>query len=174
MNSLKTSLLVLSPLSSPSTTIHTSLSFLNFCKNLLTHLLIAALALQSCTTQHAFILWCWRRLLRVSWTARISNQSVLKGNKSPTFTGRTYAETEAPILWPPDVKSWLVGKDPDDRKDWGKEEKRATEDKVVGWHHWLNGEEFKQTLRDSDGQGSLGCCSSWGCRVRHDLATKQQ
>ena len=66
----------MSPLPSPLTTIHTSLSFLNFCKNLLTHLIVA-LALQSCTTQHAFILWCWRRLLRVPWTAR-SNQSILK------------------------------------------------------------------------------------------------
>ena len=72
--------------------------------------------------------------------------------------------TDAPILWPPHAKSWLIGKDPDAGKDWGQEEKWATEDEMVGWHHWLNGYEFEQTLRNSEGQGSLVCCSPWGCK----------
>ena len=69
------------------------------------------------------------------------------------------------IFWPPDVKSWLSGKDPDTGKDWGKE-KRATEDEMIGWHHWLKGHEFEQTLGGSVGQGSLVCCSSWGLKSR--------
>ena len=67
---------------------------------------------------------------------------------------------EAPVLWPPDVKSRLTGKDPDARKDWGPEEKGSTEVEMVGWHPWLNGHEFEQTLGDSEGQGSLACYSS--------------
>ena len=73
------------------------------------------------------------------------------------FTGRT--DAEAPILWPPDEKSQLSGKDPDAGKDWRQEEKRMTEDEMVGWHHRLKGYEFEQTLRDGEGQGSLVCCS---------------
>ena len=84
-----------------------------------------------------------------------------KGSQSWIFIGRTEAEAEALILWPPDVKCWLTGKDPDAGKDWGQEEKGAGEDEMVGWHHWFNGQEFEQTLRDSEGQGSL---MSWGCR----------
>ena len=72
------------------------------------------------------------------------------------------AEAEAPILWPPDVKSWLVGKDLDTGKDWGQEEKRATEDEMVGWHHWLDAHEFEQTPGDSEEQGRPGCYSPWG------------
>ena len=75
----------------------------------------------------------------------------------------TDTKDEAPILWPPDVKSWLAGKDPDAGKDWG-QEKGATENEMVGWHHWTNGYEFEQTSGDSDGQGSLACCSPWGCK----------
>ena len=67
-----------------------------------------------------------------------------------------------PILWPPDVKSQLTGKDPDARKDWGQEEKGMTQDEMVGWHHQLNGHKSEQTPGDSEGQGSLVCCSSWG------------
>ena len=85
-----------------------------------------------------------------------------KGNQSWIFIGRTEAEAEAPILWPPDAKSQLTGKDPDVRKDWGREEKGVTEDEMVGWHHRLSGHEFEQTLGDSEGQGSLVCCSPWG------------
>ena len=74
----------------------------------------------------AFELWCWRRLLRVPWTARRSNQSILKGDQSWVFTGRTDVEAEAPVLWPPDAKSWLIRKDPDSGKDWRLEEKGVT------------------------------------------------
>ena len=77
-----------------------------------------------------------------------------------SFIGRT--DAEAPILWPPDGKSQLVGKDPDAGKDRGQEEKGVTEDEMVSWHHGLNGLEFKQALGDSEGQGSMACCSSWG------------
>ena len=82
-----------------------------------------------------------------------------KGNWSWIFTGRT--DAEAPILCPPDVKSQLIGKDPDAGKDWGQEEKGTTENETVGWHHWLSGHEFEQTLGDSEGQGSLAHCSHW-------------
>ena len=87
-----------------------------------------------------------------------------KGNQSWIFIGRTDAEVEAPVLWPPDVKSWLIRKDPDAGKDWRWEEKGMTEDKMVWWHHLLNGPEFKQALGDGEGQGSLECCSPWGCK----------
>ena len=83
-----------------------------------------------------------------------------KGNQSWIFIGWTDAET--PILWPPDVKNWLIWKDPDAGKDWGQEEKGMTEDEMVGWHHWLNGDEFEWTPGIGDGQGGLVCCSSWG------------
>ena len=80
-----------------------------------------------------------------------------KGNQLWILIGRT--DAEAPILWPPDANCWLTGKNPDAGKDWGQGEKWATEDEMVGWHHWLNGHEFEQTLRDSEGQGRLACCS---------------
>ena len=83
-----------------------------------------------------------------------------KGNQSWLFNGRI--DAEAPILWPPDVKNWLIGKDPDAGKDWRQEEKGMTEDEMVGWHHWLNGHEFEQALGVGDGQGSLACYSPWG------------
>ena len=95
-----------------------------------------------------------------------------RGNQSWIFIGRT--DAEAPILWPPDAKSQLIGKDPDTGKDWGREEKVATEDEVIRWHHRLNGHEFEQTLGDSEGQGSLMCCSPWSQRVKHNLPTIQQ
>ena len=85
-----------------------------------------------------------------------------KGNQSWIFIGRTDAEVEAPTLWPPDVKNWLIWKDPDAGKDGRQEEKGTTEDEMVGWHHWLDGHEFEQTLGDGDRQGSLACCSPWG------------
>jgi len=78
-----------------------------------------------------------------------------KGNQSRIFIGRTDAEAETPILWPPDAKNWLIWKDPDAGKDWRQEEKRTTEDKMVGWHHQLNGHKFEQVLGVGDGQGSL-------------------
>ena len=85
-----------------------------------------------------------------------------KGNQSRIFIGRTDAEAETSILWPPDAMNWLIWKDPDAGKDWGQEEKRTTEDEMVGWHHQLNGQEFEQAPGDGEGQGSLACCSSWG------------
>ena len=85
-----------------------------------------------------------------------------KGNQSWIFIGRTDAEAEVLILWPRGAKSQLTGKDPDAGKDWGQEEKGATEDGMVGWHHKLNGQEFEQTLGDSEGQVSLVCYSAWG------------
>ena len=114
---------------------------------------------------NSFELWCWRRLLRVPWTARRSNQSILKGNQSWIFIGRNAAKAETPILQPPDVKNWLIGKDPDAGKDWRQEEKVMTEDDMVGWHHWLSGHEFEQALGVGHGQGSLaavhGLAKKW-------------
>ena len=82
-----------------------------------------------------------------------------KGNQPWIFIGRT--DAEAPILWPPNVKSWLTEKEPDAGKDWGQQEKEVTEGEMVGWHHQLSGHEFEQTPRDSEGQRSLECCSPW-------------
>ena len=96
-----------------------------------------------------------------------------KGNQPWIFIERTDVEAEAPILWPPDGKRWLIGKDSDAGKDWGQEEKEMTEDEMVGWHHQFNGHEFEQTPGDSEEQGSLVCCM-WHMRsqkVRHDWAT---
>ena len=87
-----------------------------------------------------------------------------KGNQSWVFTGRSNAEAETLILWPPDAKSWLIGKNLDAGKDWGQEDKGTTEHEMVGWHHWINGSEFEQTPGDSEGQESLACCSPWGCK----------
>ena len=84
-----------------------------------------------------------------------------KGNQSWIFIGRTDAEAETPILWPPNVKNWVVGKDPDAGKDWSRR-RRTTEDEMIGWHHRLNGHKFEQALGVYDGQGSLVCCSPWG------------
>ena len=77
---------------------------------------------------------------------------------------RTDAEAKAPILWSPDVERQLIGKDPDAGKDWGQEKEGATENEMIGWPHRINGHEFEQTLRDSEGQVSLAYCSSWGCK----------
>ena len=85
-----------------------------------------------------------------------------KGNQSWISIGRTDAKAEVPILWPPDAKSRLIGKDPDLGKDWRQEEKGMIENEMVGWHHQLNGHEFEQALGVGDGQGSLACCSPWG------------
>ena len=110
----------------------------------------------------AFELWCWRRLLRVPWTARRSNQSILKEISPGCSLEGLMLKAETPILWPLHAKSWLIGKDPDAGKDWRREEKRTTEDEMVQWHHRFNGHEFEQAPGASDGQGSLACCSPWG------------
>ena len=85
-----------------------------------------------------------------------------KGHQSWLVIGRTDFEVATPILWPPDAKSWLIGKDPDAGKDWRQEEKGTTEDEMVGWHHWLNGRGFGWTPGVGDGQGGPACCGSWG------------
>ena len=85
-----------------------------------------------------------------------------KGNQSWIYTGRTDAESEAPILWAPDMKNWLIGKDPDAGKDWRQDQKVTTEDEVVGWDHQLHGHEFEQAPGVGDGHGGLVCCSPWG------------
>ena len=111
----------------------------------------------------AFELWCWRRLESPLDCKKIKPVNS-KGNQSWIFIGRTDAEAEAPILWSPDGKSRLIGKDPDAGKDWGQKVKGVTEDEMAGWHHWLNGHEFEQTPGDSDGQGSLLCYSPQGLK----------
>ena len=99
-----------------------------------------------CWRIDAFKLWCWRRLLRTPCAAGRSNQSILKGiNPEYSFIERTDAEVL--ILWPPDAKSQLTGKDTDAGKDWRQEEKGMTEDEMVGWHHWLNGHEYDMSGR---------------------------
>jgi len=80
------------------------------------------------------------------------------------FFGRNDAKGETPVLWPPHVKSWLLGKDSDAGRDWGQEEKGMTEDEMAGWHHWLDGCESEWTPGVGDGQGGLVCCDSWGCK----------
>ena len=87
-----------------------------------------------------------------------------KGNQSWMLIGRTDAEAEAPILWAPDAKNGLIGKDPDAGKDWRQKEKGTTEDEILGWHPWLDRLESEQTLGLGDGQGSLACYSPWDCK----------
>ena len=107
----------------------------------------------------AFKLWCWRRLLKVSWTARRSELVNLKGNQPRIYIGKT--DAEAPVFWSSDVNSWLIGKVPDPGTDWGQKEKRVSEDERAGWHHRCNEHELRQTLGDGEGQGGLVCCSPW-------------
>ena len=99
----------------------------------------------------AFELWCWKRLLRVPWTAKRSNQSILKEISPECSLEGLILKLKIPILWPSDAKSWLTGKDPDAGKDWGQEEKGTTEDVMVGWHHRLNGHGFGWTPGVGDG-----------------------
>jgi len=110
----------------------------------------------------AFGLWCWRRLLRVPWTAKRSNQSILKEISPGISLEGMMLKAETPVLWPPHAKSWLIGKDSGAGRDWGQEEKGMAEDEMVGWHQRFNGHEFEWTPGDSDGQGGLVCCNSWG------------
>ena len=111
--------------------------------------------------------WCfWTVVLEKTLESPLDCKEIWpahpKGDQSWVFIGRTDAEAETPILWPSDAKSWLVWKDPDAGKDWGQEEKRTTEDEMVGWHHWLHRHEFEQALGVGDRQGGLVCCSPWG------------
>ena len=109
--------------------------------------------------------WCfWTMMLEKILESPLDSKEIKlvipRGNQSWIFMGMT----EAAILWPPDVKNWLTGKDPDAGKDWRPKKKGTTEDEMIGWHHWLNGQEFEHTLWVGDGQGSLACCSPWGCK----------
>jgi len=109
--------------------------------------------------------WCfWIVLLENTLESSLDCKEIKQvnpeGNQSWIFIGSIDAEAETPILWPPDVKNWLIGKDPDAGKDW-RQEKEMTEDEMVGWHHWLDGHEFEQALGVGDRQGSLECCSPW-------------
>ena len=115
-------------------------------------------------------MWYWRRLLIVSWTAKRSNQSILK-EMSPEYPLEGLMLKLTPILWPPDVKNWLIGKDPDAGKDWRQEEKGTTEDEMFGWHHWLDRHESEQALGVGDGQGSLCAAVHWGHK---ESDTKEQ
>ena len=111
--------------------------------------------------------WCfWTVVLEKTLESPMNCKEIKpvnpKGNQSWIFIWRT--DAEAPILWPLDVKSWLIRKDPDTGKDWSQEEKTTTEDEKVGWQHWLNGHKIKQAPGDGEGQGILACCSPCGCK----------
>ena len=113
--------------------------------------------------------WCFQTVtLEKTLESSLDSKKIklvnAKGSQFWIFIGRTDAEAEVLILWPPDAKSWLIGKESDAEKDWGQEEKGATEDEMVGWHHQMDWHEFEQTLGGSKGQGSLVCCSPWGCK----------
>ena len=111
--------------------------------------------------------WCFwtvvlEKTLESPWDCKKIQPVHPKGDQSLVFIVRTDVEAETPILWPPDAKSWLIWKDPGAGKDWVQEEKGTTEDKMVGWHHQLNGHEFGWTLGVGNRQGGLTCCGSWG------------
>jgi len=111
--------------------------------------------------------WCFRTMvLEKTLVSPLDYNEIksvnCKGNQSWIFNGSTDAEVEAPILWPPDTKNWLIRKDSDAGKDWRQEEKGMTEYQMVGWQHWLVGHEFEQALVIGDGQGRLASCSPWG------------
>ena len=113
--------------------------------------------------------WCfWTMVLEKTLESPLDCQEIQpvhpKGDQSWVFIGKTDVEAEAPILWPPNVKSWLIWKNPDVGKDWGQEEKGTTEDEMAGWHHRLDGHGFGWTPGVGDGQGGLACCSSWGLK----------
>ena len=120
--------------------------------------------------------WCfWTVVLEMTLESPLDRKEIKlvnpKGNQPWIVTGTIDTEAEAPILQSPDEKSWLTGIDPDAGKDWGQEEKGATENEMVGWHHQLNGHEFEQTPGDSEGQDSLACCSPWSHK---ELDTTEQ
>ena len=120
--------------------------------------------------------WCfWTVVLEKTLESPLDLEEIQpvyhKGDQSWMFSWRTDVEAEIPILWPPDVESWLTGKDPDAGKDWGQEEKGTTEDEMVGWHHQHNGHGFEWTPGVGDGQGGLAYCDSWG-RKESDTAER--
>ena len=122
-----------------------------------------------CEESGALKNWCfWTVVLEKTLDSPLDCKEIQpvhpKGDQSWVFIGRTDAEAETPVLWPPHVKSWLIGKDSDAGKDWGQEEKGTTEDEMAGWHHRLDGCEFEWTPGVGDGQGGLVCRDSWGCK----------
>ena len=118
-----------------------------------------------CRRTDTFKLWCWRRLLRIPWTARRSNQSILKEISPEYSLEGLMLKLKLQYFWPPDAKNRLNGKDPDAGKDWRWEEKGTTEDEMVGWHHSFDGHEFEEAPEVGDEQGSLACYSPWGLKV---------
>ena len=112
--------------------------------------------LYPCSQPHCYLVY---EMINCTWHIPLINP---KGNQSWIFIGRIDAEAETPILWPLDVKNWLIRRDSDAGQDWRQEEKGTTEDEVVGWHHWLDGPKFEQAPGVADGQGGLACCSPWG------------
>ena len=124
---------------------------------------------ESWTIKRAPKSWCfWIVVLEKTLESPLDCKEIQpvhsKGNQSWVFIGRTEAEAETPILWPPHAKSWLIGKDPDAWREWRQEEKGTAEDEMAGWHHWLDGRESEWTPGVGDGQGGLACCGSWGCK----------
>ena len=115
-----------------------------------------------CQRIDAFELWCWRRLLRVPWTVRRSNQSILKEISPECSLKGVMLKLKLQYFGCLDGKNWLIGKDPDAGKDWRWEEKGTTEDEMAGWHHGLDGRESEWSPGVGDGQGGLVCCDSWG------------
>ena len=120
-----------------------------------------------CEVSWALNNWCfWTVVLETTLESPLDCKEIPpvhpKGNQSWVFIGRTDAEAETPVLWPPDAKSWLIWKAPNAGKDWGQEEKGTTEDEMTGWYHRLNGRESEWTPGVGDGQGGLACCDSWG------------
>ena len=115
-----------------------------------------------CWRIYAFELWCWRQLLRVPWTVRRSNQSIIKEISPECSLEGLMLKLKLQYFRPPDVKNWLIWKDPDVGKDWRWEEKGTAEDEMVGWYHWIDGHKFEWTSGVGDGQGGLTCCSPWG------------
>ena len=120
--------------------------------------------------------WClWTVMLEKTLESPLDCKEIqlvhLKGDQSWVFIWKTDTKAETPILWPPDAESWLIWKDPDAGKDWGREEKVTTEDEMVGWHHWQNGHGFVWTPGIGDRQGGLACCGSWG---RKELDTTER
>ena len=113
--------------------------------------------------------WCfWTVVLEKTLESPLDCKEIqlvhCEGAQPWDFFGRNDAKAETPALWPPHAKSWLIGKDSDAGRDWGREEKGTTEYEMAGWHHWLNGRASGWTLGVGDGQGGLACCDSWGCK----------
>ena len=163
----KSRILIWPPLPTSTTTWspYYIISFLDYFNSLLTGLTWELDYKESWVTKN----WCfWTMVFEKTLESPLDCKEIQpvhpKGNWSWIFIRRTNVEAETPILWPPDAKNWLIGKDPDAGKDWKQEEKGTTEDEMVGWHHWLDWHEFEQAPGDGDGQGSLAACSPWGCK----------